>query len=149
MLATVAIDKPDLALAHELVTKAMIGDPDSLFFLDAAARIAFLRGEKEEALKLIRLAVANPRRPRRRHRVRAIPARHYEKDEPPRHPHLRAMNAEMSNRQARGQLRPACGSSSTAPRLLGLEEVCRLYHLGLLRPGGDGSPRRSRPHGRS
>jgi thiol-disulfide isomerase/thioredoxin len=99
MLATTSMEKPDLELARELVSRAMIADPDSLFFLDAAARIAFMRGEKEEAKRLIRFAIDKASGNRDGGILYKIIARHYEKDELPRIDQLRAeISAELIER---------------------------------------------------
>ena len=102
MLATTPMEKPDLELARELVARAMVADPDSLFFLDAAARIAFMRGEKEEAKRMIRFAVDKASGNRDGGILYKIIARHYEKDELPQIDQLRAeISAELIERDQR------------------------------------------------
>ena len=102
MLATTSMEKPDLDLARDLAARAMVADPDSLFFLDAAARIAFMRGEKDEAKRLIRLAIDRAAGNRDGGILYKIIARHYEKDELPRLDQLRAeISAELMERDRR------------------------------------------------
>ena len=102
MLATTRLEKPDLELAQEMVSRAMISDPESLFFLDAAARIAFMRGDKAEARRLIGFAIAKASGNQDGGILYKIIARHYEKGELPQIDRLRAeISAELIHRDRR------------------------------------------------